>query len=297
MGVSANEVLVISGVSAMQRFGNVARQAFGPLPSRWPIEGSWLDRADKRVSGPLLRLQLGLVLEVVLSVPGCFFGMPAILAVAPSIVAAATSNTNTVSRQSVITLGAGGLLLCLWGVVLSVPRHSERIALKLFSMRACVVGPAVGMYLVESNPGFGAAARSQAHLTLLSWFVSLAPTLVIKHQTRRRRPLVCEAAQLGEITSKSVALKRCAHSHALRTNDAGSSPARPSHRSSVAVSQVKHHPTPSSARLECCLPERRRRRCARICLLVASMRLSRLGAHLRAGLVRRPYLLARAPRT
>jgi len=147
-------------------------------------------------------------LEVVLSVPGCFFGMPAILAVAPSIVAAATSNTNTVSRQSVITLGAGGLLLCLWGVVLSVPRHSERIALKLFSMRACVVGPAVGMYLVESNPGFGAAARSQAHLTLLSWFVSLAPTLVIKHQTRRRRPLVCEAAQLGEITSKSVALKR-----------------------------------------------------------------------------------------
>ena len=110
----------------MQTFASTA----DPAASHWPADGSRLDRLDKRLSGPLFQLQLGARLEVLLSVPGCFFGMPAALAVTPSLLAAAYSGGVPPSH---LALGAGVLLLAAWGVV--VIGESERLALAL-SLRA-----------------------------------------------------------------------------------------------------------------------------------------------------------------
>jgi membrane-associated phospholipid phosphatase len=186
-----------------------ASAAHSTVPSRWPADGSWLDLLDKKLSSPLFQLQLGLPLEICLSVPGCFFGMPAALALSPSLMAAAHTHsaaplgTGHWATNTAIALGA--LLLGAWGYV--VFASSGRVARMLFSMRACVFGPAIGMWLVESNPAFDALARSKAHLMLLAWFIALAPTLVGKRQTRRRRPIVCKAEQIGEATVAAAAHK------------------------------------------------------------------------------------------
>jgi len=140
-------------------------------------------------------------------VPGCFFGMPAILSIAPSVVATAATGSSVLlsTQSSLIAIGTGSLLLFSWGLVLA---GNETLALWLFSMRACAISPVVGMWLVENNAAFGDAARAQAHLTLLSWFVALIPTLLIKHVARRRRPVVCDVAALGEATAHAADLKR-----------------------------------------------------------------------------------------
>ena len=182
----------------MQTFASTA----DPAASHWPADGSRLDRLDKRLSGPLFQLQLGARLEVLLSVPGCFFGMPAALAVTPSLLAAAYSGGVPPSH---LALGAGVLLLAAWGVV--VIGESERLALALFSMRACVVAPVVGVWLVEVHEGFPSAAKARAHLMLLSLFCALVPTLVLKKRTRRRRPVVSEVEHLGEASASAATRK------------------------------------------------------------------------------------------
>ena len=52
-----------------------------PSLSRFPIDGSALDRLDKWLSRPAFRLRLGHFPELVFSVPACCFGYP--LAAAP----------------------------------------------------------------------------------------------------------------------------------------------------------------------------------------------------------------------
>jgi hypothetical protein len=190
----------------MQTFGGAVGEK---PPSRWPVDGSTLDRLDKRISAPLLRLQLGYYAEVALSIPGCFFGMPALLAVTPSVAAAASASATHLSgsTSSYAVAGVLALVLAAWALVLS---GNERVALALFSMRACVVGPLLGVGLVESNDRFDAAARASAHLMLLSWFLALAPTLILKSRTKRRRPIVCRASELGEEIAGAASQKRCA---------------------------------------------------------------------------------------
>ena len=51
--------------------------------SHWPADGGLIDRCDKFLSSPVFRLKLGIFVEAMLSVPGCFFGMPAVLAITP----------------------------------------------------------------------------------------------------------------------------------------------------------------------------------------------------------------------
>ena len=108
---------------SMQTFASTA----DPAASHWPADGSRLDRLDKRLSGPLFQLQLSARLEVLLSVPGCFFGMPAALAVTPSLLAAAYSGGVPPSH---LALGAGVLLLAAWGVVVIVESEAGDLALR-----------------------------------------------------------------------------------------------------------------------------------------------------------------------
>lgn len=186
-----------------QTFGGTAPST--APPSLFPPDGARLDRLDKFISSPLFRLQLGLPLEVVLSVPGCFFGMPSILAVLPSVVAGACTTSSLHGLHTRLSALIGLLILVAWGYVLA---GSERVALRLFSLRACVIGPLVGVWLVEANPEFGGAARARAHLMLTSWFAALVPTLVLKKFSRRRRPIVSAAATLGEATVAAAGQKR-----------------------------------------------------------------------------------------
>ena len=226
----------------MQRFGQVARKSFqSSAPhSRWPTDGSWIDRTDKTISGPLLRLQLSLPLEVALSVPGCFFGMPVILSIVPSAVAIAATGSSVLlgNERSLIAIGAGCLLLFSWGLILA---GNEALALRFFSMRACVVAPAVGVWLVETNPAFDDVARAQAHLTLVSWFLSLIPTLLIKHFARRRRPVVCGAAELGEATALAADQKRYARQRVWTREPAQCPPSRASARVEEMLRKASLH--------------------------------------------------------
>jgi hypothetical protein len=184
-------------------------------PSRWPVDGSWLDRLDKRLSAPLLQLQLGLPLEIFLSVPGCFLGMPAFLAIAPSIVAAAHDPSPSIHSFTALVLGGTLLLLTAWAFVLA---GGEKLALLLFSMRIAILAPLVGIWLVEINPGLTAKAVARAHLLLFSWFLALIPIVVLKATTRRRRPIACKEAHIGQASATAANLKRCAREavHAAR---------------------------------------------------------------------------------
>lgn len=189
----------------MQTFGQGGAARTAPA-SLWPADGSLIDRIDKRLSTPLLRLQLGLPLEVCLSFPGCVFGMASVLAILPSAIGAACTGGGPLHNAHTYTaLAIGAALLLLWSLVLA---GSEKLAMVLFSMRACVVAPAVGMWLVEANPAFDAAARARAHLLLVAWFAALMPVLVLKSVTRRRRPVVCTAEHVGEATVAAAARKR-----------------------------------------------------------------------------------------
>ena len=116
-------------------------KAVDPPPSCWPPDGSRVDRLDKQLSAPLLRLQLGLPLEVLLSVPGCWFGMPAVLSITPIAVSIASSSALPGSRHALLACGIFASLLAAWFRVLT---GNVRVALALFSMPMCLFGPLVG---------------------------------------------------------------------------------------------------------------------------------------------------------
>ena len=65
--------------------------------SRFPVDGGLIDRLDKRLSAPLFRLQLGLAGEALLSLPGCFFGMPGFHVISPTLVACAVDGCRDAS--------------------------------------------------------------------------------------------------------------------------------------------------------------------------------------------------------
>lgn len=179
-----------------------------PKPSRFPADGSALDTLDKTISGPIFRLQLGLVLEALLSVPGCYFGMPAAHVIAPTLVACSIDpgacRAATPATQAAAAIF--GLALLVWWASAQYARNSKALR-HLYLAPALIVSPIVGMLVVHAVAAGSASAMAAAHFYLVVWNLSLIPILTIKHAAGRRRPVACDAADIGEATTQAAERK------------------------------------------------------------------------------------------
>ena len=174
-----------------------------PAPSRWPADGSKLDRVDKRLSAPIFTLQLGVVLETVLAFPGCFFGMPAFGL--PGAIFLALSVGTDANRPSDWRV-AGALLaglIAMFSVCLFA-KHGIRYTKILYGPPTVVLSPWTALALLRGMQGTDSGT---ACFYLVSWYVSIAPILAVKSLSRRRRPIVCSAIQIGEACVEAASRK------------------------------------------------------------------------------------------
>ncbi|EOD18461.1 hypothetical protein EMIHUDRAFT_196742 [Emiliania huxleyi CCMP1516] len=162
-----------------------------PSLSRFPIDGSALDRLDKWLSRPAFRLRLGHFPELVFSVPACCFGYP--LAAAPlalwlALLAGGSPSPTAWALAAAATAAVLGLhlRLLLTHDAAAPAATAARAARSVYSVPAILLTPpaAVAAAHVLGLPGRGAA---HAYLTL--WYASIAPVLMAKRLARRRRPI------------------------------------------------------------------------------------------------------------
>lgn len=191
-----------------------------PTPSAFPRDGAALDLMDKAISGPIFRLKLGLVLECVLSVPGCFFGMPSTMSIGPGLIAVMVATK--VRTLPLLLLGvAVTALVARWAYCLRSANGAT--AWVFYAPKVFLVAPLIGTVLAYSITDDPRALHAGSFY-LLSWFVSVLPILTLKSLAHRRRPIASESAHLGEATAaagRSKALGLICFM--LRTGDANAS--------------------------------------------------------------------------
>ena len=174
------------------------------VPSRWPREGSALDLLDKRLSMPVFTLRLNRTLEALLAFPGCLFGMPAFGAPGALVLALVTSGGGTHAAR----FATAFLLLAVlgvWAAVLFTQTGVHR-AHSLYSPTTVLCTPWLALGLLRAD-ALGLAGGGTGCLYLLTWFACIAPILVIKALTSRRRPLACAAEHIGQACVDALARK------------------------------------------------------------------------------------------
>lgn len=161
--------------------------------SAFPVDGSALDKLDKRLSTPIFRLRIGIVLEVLSSVPGCFFGMPAFHIASPVLAALLCGGKPTTEAGPwLVFLACTGLLLSLWFAAQASSPIDRRLFKILYSPISLIAAPAVGCSLLEVLLPSDANAKSAAYFHLVGWYLSIMWVLHLKARYPRRRPAVCE---------------------------------------------------------------------------------------------------------
>lgn len=156
----------------------------GGVPaSGWPRDGSPLDRWDKKISGYIMRLQLG-VLEWPLSVPGFIFGNPLILLVGPPTLAwlAPPASPSTALARTALA-SAWGISLGLWFAACYGRKY---LFAKFYRAPNYILAPWIGLALA----GLVGPWRVGAWYSAVFFLVSV-PVRVLKRLLRRRRPVVC----------------------------------------------------------------------------------------------------------
>jgi membrane-associated phospholipid phosphatase len=177
-----------------------------PPASRWPKDGGAIDRLDKLLSAPIFSLQIGLALESICSIPGCFFGMPAFHVISPVLVACAVGECSETSDVAASLFGGTSLLLvAIWYRVLFPPAGTSGPKKMLYSAPTLVLAPVWGCVLLRLVTT-SATARGAAYFHLAAWFLSIIPVLGLKGAARRRRPVVCPKEAVG--VSVAVAQSR-----------------------------------------------------------------------------------------
>jgi membrane-associated phospholipid phosphatase len=181
-------------------------KAATPTDSVWPRDGSMLDELDKRCSAPIFRLQIGRMLEWCLSVPGCFFGMPAVNAVCPAVIACGLGGCSDAH------IGALGILALLITAIMVVwisyhaDQTGKRSHLVLFRVSTTVAALFVGTALVAAIATKGSAQRA-GYFQLAAWYAQVMPILYLKDNTKRRRPVACEPHHIGSDVVAAAAAK------------------------------------------------------------------------------------------
>ena len=156
--------------------------------SRWPRDGSALDLLDKRLSRPVFTLRLHRTLEAALAFPGCLFGMPAFGAPAALLIALATSGGARAAWISTALLLLA--VASVWAAVLFRWTGLHR-ARTLYSPPTVLITPWLALGLLRAD-ALGLAGGGAGCLYLVTWFACIAPILVIKALTGRRRPSTLE---------------------------------------------------------------------------------------------------------
>ena len=189
--------------------------------SRWPRDGSALDLLDKRLSMPVFTLRLNRTLEALLAFPGCLFGMPAFGAPAALLIALATSGGARAAWISTALLLLA--VASVWAAVLFRWTGLHR-ARTLYSPPTVLITPWLALGLLRAD-ALGLAGGGAGCLYLVTWFACIAPILVIKALTGRRRPLACAAEHVGEACADALARKEpCAIVRMLRRDANASFP-------------------------------------------------------------------------
>ena len=167
-------------------------------PSTFPTDRGLVDRVDKSMSSPFFSLLLPLPAEAILSVPGCFFGMPlfglpgSLLQALAGAVTQGAVTQGAVARPGGEWRAFGALftaLLCVWFAFLAQPANtprSKQLAQVLYGKHTVVGAPLLAIFVMRALELESAGC---GHFFLLAWYVAISPVLVIKAITRRRRPL------------------------------------------------------------------------------------------------------------
>uniref|UniRef100_A0A7S4F3E6 Phosphatidic acid phosphatase type 2/haloperoxidase domain-containing protein n=2 Tax=Chrysotila carterae TaxID=13221 RepID=A0A7S4F3E6_CHRCT len=171
--------------------------------SLWPADGGFIDRVDKQVSQPIFRLGFGRHAELLLSFPGCFFGMPAFMALSTPIVAmsvdpeAARLDGPAMAVFCVLCVFLAGVWTCV------TTGRNVAWAPPLYSSKTVFAAPLLGTLLtraITESP----CSRSAANFHLLAWFTAIILVLQLKRLSSRRRPSVCAAEVEAAVKHKSL---------------------------------------------------------------------------------------------
>lgn len=197
--------------------------------STWPLDGGCLDRLDKSISSPFFRLQVGVLAEALLSVPGCCFGAPAFLLILPSALGCALQSDHCAGApaRARACLGAATvILLGAWARLVSQPpAEADEAATKrqradakgvglatmqglaklLYHPTLVLLAPLLGTVLLASLAE--AEGRAAGSFFLLGWFVAISPVIELKKWAHRRRPLASDARHLGERAAAALPRK------------------------------------------------------------------------------------------
>ena len=167
-------------------------------PSYFPTDGGSLDKLDKRLSSPLFTAQLGLIGEALLSIPGCFFGMPAFHLVAPFLVACALDGCKDASLGALLLALAFAIVLVgTWLFAQSLPERAKHLHI-LYLPPALILAPILGLLVIRWAAIADPNAQAAAAFYLVAWNITLVPVLGLKHACGRRRPVACDAKDIGK---------------------------------------------------------------------------------------------------
>ena len=118
------------------------------VASNFPRDGSTIDLLDKHVSALVFRCTLPAVLEYVLSLPGCFFGMPAFHVLAPLLICCGVLGKIPFDVLPFMVATAA-VLIGAWAHVNSAPRFMKRAKL-LYGPPALILSPLFGRGVLTS---------------------------------------------------------------------------------------------------------------------------------------------------
>ena len=113
-----------------------------PKPSRFPPDGSAIDALDKRLTSIISAVRLPFALEIVFSIPGCWFGIPSFMpALALLACVVVDGPTEALVRAFVVAFVP---LAALWVAFLTVRKPVFKKL--LFSPPALAGGPVLGSW-------------------------------------------------------------------------------------------------------------------------------------------------------
>jgi len=177
-------------------------------PSRWPHDGGSIDLLDKRLSAPVFALLIGPIPEMLLSLPGCFFGMPAFHVLGPTLVACSLGGhcATTASAPALVALAGVTLgLLAAWASVHS-PVGGPRFR-RLYMPQTMLAAPVVGSALAHWVAGADDGAVAAGSLYLLLWFSGIFAILPLKAVSGRRRPVASDVEHSGAAVAQATSRK------------------------------------------------------------------------------------------
>jgi membrane-associated phospholipid phosphatase len=184
--------------------------------SRFPRDGDALDAFDNWLSSPIFHLRLSKPAELLLSIPGCFFGMPAAGAPAALLLALLTGGHGGSSTAWPLTAMLAVALLCIHFRLMLAWDEARPVATAalaartVYSVGSVAVAPllAIGAAQALELPGGGAA-----YAYLLVWYSAIGPVLALKQAARRRRPIAAAHHPGNPLPHKALRAIRCIISH------------------------------------------------------------------------------------